>query len=360
MESINPPRKATENRSRLLIEAGERGWESLEFEELLQSSCEALGQENVHKLALGRKRDFLLTALVILKNRYSHVLIDPRTNPWPRFQVLRILLIKWIANFRGTEIIAYVTDLGLRSHRKLAFRAVGKKGVVATFIDPDALPLEGVPARISGPLPLSISARTYERLIHIQRSTNEPRRILFLGSLYSPRNDILTEISEGLREDARCELLIVDKHKSKRKFTSLEYWELLCGADVILNTTVQSMETELDWRDVPQMNYRFIEALATGNLLISQSAPGVEKFFKPEEEFLPFTSAQSAVKQVTWALDNWDSASEIANRGQRRASEHIYRFAFWRELNQFLSSPLRLRSICPRRGNEPQASPRIS
>lgn len=330
---------------RLAIEAGARGWESLEFVELFRSAKEYVGAQNVVQLVHEDHGGRRIALLELLRNHeITHFFYDPRTgNQKYLASWFRVLRLNFHLSRLGTTPIVLLTDFSHRSHRHRALIVAHKKGVVATFLDPTVLASREYYTNVVGPLPLAVSAKTSGLRTPRHRAFDDPIRILFFGSLYEPRRALLTEIDRILKDNLGLEVTFISRKQGGGRWSDDEYWEAMESADIVLNTTTQSSELALDWREVNQMNYRVMEATLSGALLLSQSAPGMEQFFKAGEHYLEFTSPWDALDKIQWVLANPTEANRIAGEGQSRAKELSKTHAFWQALNEKLPEHRKLR-----------------
>jgi spore maturation protein CgeB len=50
----------------------------------------------------------------------------------------------------------------------------------------------------------------------------------------------------------------------------------------------------------------------------------MKTFFVPGDHYLNFTDVDGAVKQVLWALDNYNEAQDMANAAYRKVQPHTW------------------------------------
>lgn len=345
---------------RLAIEAGARGWGSLEYVELLRSAKEYVGAQNVVQLVHenhGGGRSALLDLL--RDHKITHFFYDPRTGkqkylaPW-----FRMLRLKLVLSRLGITPIALATDFSYRAHRHRALILAHKNGAVATFLDPAALPIQLHVDFVVGPLPLSVSVATSRLRASRHLSFVAPLKILFFGSLYEPRRALLEEVDLAIWESLGFRIKFLVRELGGKRRSDDEYWEAMESADIVLNTTCQNIKNKrLDWREADQMNYRVMEATMSGALLLSQSAPGMENFFNAGKHYLEFGSPQDALQKIHWVLDNPREANRIAGSGQRRAKDLAQNHTFWEALNEKLAASQKLRYGTPEAFDENDMDP---
>jgi spore maturation protein CgeB len=79
-----------------------------------------------------------------------------------------------------------------------------------------------------------------------------------------------------------------------------------------------------------QIKARVFEIPGSGGLLLTEAVPGLERYFRPDEEILMFCSPEELIEKLRRCLDNPVARDRIARRGYERTSrEHTYdsRFA---------------------------------
>ncbi len=75
----------------------------------------------------------------------------------------------------------------------------------------------------------------------------------------------------------------------------------------------------------PQIKARTFEVPGAGGLLVTEYAPGLEKFYKLGSEVLSFRTIDEMAAQVRWLLEHPDERDAIARAGHfRTSSEHTY------------------------------------
>ncbi len=329
--------------SHLCIEAGVRGWESIEFKELYQSACEYLPPENVHRLILQPDQSYLRQIADLLRSApITHYLYDPRTDNsgivlWRAlWQSLRVAIL---LNKHGVVPIVLLTDLAVRAWRTQAAVVSARNGLVVCFMAPTRVGPIFPHRRLLGPSLMPFSVQTLRMLNGLisQRKKNIPPIALFTGSLYEPRATRLEQIRTGL---AALGFLFEVKGRpmGSKRVTDAEYWERLCHAEIILTTADQVLQNVADWHHIPHLIYRYIEVLASGSLLIAQDVPSVRRYFTPGVHFIAFDSPQKAVEVISHYLVNESERLLIARQGKERADALILSRSFWVSIDSVLSS----------------------
>lgn len=336
-------RRRNETDSNLCIEAGVRGWESIEFKELYQSACEYLPPENVHRLIVQPGQSYLKQIADILRAKpITHYLYDPRTDNsdvllwralWRSFRVA-ILLQK-----QGVVPIVVLTDLAVRVWRTQAAVVSAHRGLVICFMSPRRVGPIFPHRRLLGPslMPFSVKTRKMLDALIEQRQKNIPATALFTGSLYEPRATKLEQIRSGLA--ARGFVFdIKGRPMGSARVSDLEYWSRLCYSDTIVTTADQAIQNEADWNHIPHLVYRYLEVLASGALLVAQDVPSIRRYFTPGEHFVSFDSSESAIEAISHFLENDTERLKIARQGKERANALIMSRCFWVSIDSALGA----------------------
>lgn len=334
-------RRKGESVSHLCIEAGVRGWESIEFKELFQSACEYLPPENVHRLIVKSDKDYFTQISEILRTKQiTHYLYDPRTDNsditvwralWRSFRVAILL------NKKGVVPIVFLTDLAVRAWRTQAAIVSARKGIVVSFMSPRRIGAIFPHSRLLGPslMPFSVSTLHKLNCLIEQRPKNMVPTVIFTGSLYEPRTTKLEKIRIGL-----AELGLVFEVKGRvmgtARATDVEYWSRLCNADIVVTTSDQCIQKVSDWTEVPHLIYRYLEVLASGALLVAQDVPSVRRYFIPGIHFASFDSPENAIEVIAQYLRDEAERLKIARQGKERADALILSRCFWMGVDSLL------------------------
>jgi hypothetical protein len=328
--------------SHLCIEAGVKGWESIEFKELYQSACEYLPPENVHRLIVQPDKDYLKQIDEMLRlTPITHYLYDPRTDNsdvklWrPLWQSFRVAMV---LHKHGVVPIVLLTDLAVRSWRTQAAVVSAQKGVVICFMSPRCVGQIFPHRRLLGPSLMPFSLQTLQMLNGLieRRQKNEPATAIFAGSLYEPRTTKLEQIQSGLASRGFV-FDIKGRPMGSARVTDEEYWSRLCYSDIIVTTADQSIQDTQDWNHIPHLIYRYIEVLASGALLVAQDVPSVHRYFTPGVHFVSFGSPIEAIELIGYYLNNEPERLMIARQGKERADALIMARSFWIIIDSVLS-----------------------
>lgn len=336
-------RRRNEADSHLCIEAGVRGWESIEFKELYQSACEYLPPENVHRLTVQSDQSYLKQIAVILRAKpITHYLYDPRTDNsdvllwralWRSFRVA-ILLQK-----QGVVPIVVLTDLAVRAWRTQAAVVSARRGLVICFMSLRRVGPIFPHRRLLGPSLMPFSVKTKKMLDALieHRTQNIPPKALFAGSLYEPRKTVLEQIHVGLAARGLA-FEIKGRVIGSARVSDHEYWSRLCYSDIVVTTADQMIQKGTDWTEIPHLVYRYLEVLASGSLLVAQDVPSVRRYFTPGVHFISFDSPESAIVVISHFLLNDMERLKIARQGKERADALISSRCFWMSVDNSLGA----------------------
>ena len=323
----------------LCIEAGEKGWESIEFKEMYKSACEYITSERVIKHIVNKKISYIDQLSDCLQRfKVSHFVYDPRTGSdekWlSQWQSIRasILFIKY-----NVTPIVILADFPNRNARTLASIVTAVRGVVYCFMSPSIIGSVFPHNRLIGPTLMPFSCDTINMLDAIISS--QPKRenlsITFIGSLYEPRISILEKIRTGL---ISYNINLIIKGRKLIRRPDEEYWFNLCFSDMVLTTADQEYSEELDFNHVPHLVYRYLEAMACGALLVAPDISGIRRYFTPGVHFAAFTSPNNAIEVIEYYYNNSSERSKVANQGKERARSLIAARIFWTTLDISLGS----------------------
>lgn len=316
----------------LCIEAGVRGWDLIEYEELYASACEYLGNSQVHKIGITQGEDYLTQVKRALDSiRPTHYYYDPRTGSqkwstglWQAFK------ISFLLSVRGITPICLLTDLSVRTWRAQCAVVTAKTGIVISFMSPRKIHPIFPHGRLVSPSLMPLSEATMEFLTErsSQRMEINPPTAVFVGSLYEPRTSILREIAKGL-ESRGFTLEIKGRELGSRKSSDLDYWSRLINAALIVTTAEQMATSGTDWTWFPNLVYRYVEVTACGTLLVAPEVPGIRRFLTPGEHFVSFTSPAHAIEVIEYYLTNEAERKKIALQGRARIQALVGARSYW-------------------------------
>jgi hypothetical protein len=332
--------------TKVLIEAGKPGWESVFFVELRESLIDYLSMGKVESSTIDKNHGYLLQAIRgIIDAKPTHYCFDPRTGSQNRFRALfdTSILTFFLALRRVTPIVI-LTDGSIRLWRFQSFLLTGHQGLIVTFLDVNSMGPLFTHNRIIGPSLMPISQKrisTLSAVVTIEDNTPPDfKSIFFLGSLYPQRSEFLNEL-RGYMISRNCNVELIVEEKSID--VSIDsYWKKISLHSCLITTTMQQPSSKYlsDRLYVDQMVFRISEALAAGKLLICPRVPGMEKFFEENQHYVGYTSAADAADKIVSLSNNPEIRKRISAQGKQRYSELSAGHVFWEDINQKLSSRL--------------------
>jgi len=334
-------RRPLESEPCLCIEAGVKGWDSIEFQELFYSACEYLGESNVHRFIVGENAGYLQQLSRTLEDqKISHYLYDPRTGNSQLFYwraIWQSIRVSIMLHNRGIVPIVLLTDLAVRAWRTQAAFVSASRGIVVCFMAPRIVHSIFPHNRLLGPslMPFSIHTLNLLDQLALAKTANIPPTAIFTGSLYEPRTTALEAIRVGL-ESKGILFEIKGRTMGSTRVPSHEYWNRLSSSDVVVTTSDQAIQDCADWNHVPHLVYRYLEVLASGSLLIAQDVPSVRRYFTPGIHFISFSSPENAINLISYYLHSLAERLAIAKAGKHRADALINARSFWVQIDSFL------------------------
>ncbi len=326
--------------SRIVIEAGARGWVTdPSLVELLDSARDYLGSECVVRLEVfpGKPGYLRQVKRCISETAPTHYLYDTRTGSrsvwrgiWEAFAVSALL-----AWYRITPI-TILFDLPFRQWRRQAAIVTANRGVILTLM-PSAVARPFLPhRRIHGPMLMPFSNKRLERIraSYSRRRLDRKRpTISFVGSVYEPRATLLKSIAEELSQKP-VTLQFVLRSLDEPKILGEGYWSVLRGSDMTITTSEHFLQKGSDAGVPPHLVFRYTEALVAETLLL---APKVPSPLIPDEHYVAYTSAKDLALQVDRLLRAPDEIERIRRSGATFIEQRILRHDWWGEVNLALS-----------------------
>jgi hypothetical protein len=314
------------------LESGIKGWELIDYKELLWSATEFLGEENIVKIEIDKSKNYInQVKKAIHLNKPTHYIYDARTGDQSWLKgLIQSFRIAFIYQINGIIPICILTDLPVRSWRTQCGIVSAKRGVVVSLMSPKDIHPIFPHRRITGPLTMPFSKKTGSMLNSLiaAKELNTKTNIVFTGSLYEPRTTILNAINDELKLRG-LEIEMKGRNLGTIKFADEEYWARLVNASMVITTSNQISSKETDWTHFPHLIYRYIEVPAAGSLLIAPSVPSIERFFKPDEHFVSYDTIQDAVDKIEFYFKNEKEREIIANNGYLKAHSIINSNLYW-------------------------------
>ena len=324
----------------IAIESGTKGWDLIEYKELILCAKEYLDSESVIKVQISDNR-FYFKELVsqIGVQHVTHYFFDPRTcrqttihGMWDVFKLSIYLSRKRITP------IARLTDVPNRFWRSLCSLLTASSGICITLMCPKDISHLFPHKRIYGPFMMPFSKQTLNQLsrLEVSDSTSEiESSIKFVGSLYEPRTTFLMALQSLLSGDG-VELLIKGRVLGENRTSDEDYWRAIKSSPLFLTTSDQVIGEGMDPCDIPHFIYRYTEALVCGVPLLATYSPGSWKYFRPNEDYFSFSSLTEAHSMIKTILADEKMALSIAKSGHERAHSLISDSTFWRTIDLIL------------------------
>ena len=338
--SILNLKKNVNKKTSLILSAGSRGWESIEFKELYSSACEYLGFDQVYKHSVIDTTKYYEDVKRTLKNeKCTHFMYDPRTGNQELIKgTWDAIKISYLLVRHNITPIVLSTDLSIRSWRIRSSFVSVISGIVICFVSPQKIHSIFPHHRLYGPFLMPLSLNTFNTLSFLKKPTNtsHKKHAIFIGSLYEPRTTMLNQIKDGLIQKG-FDLDIRGRVLGGPRKPDSEYWATMVNADIIFTTADQISLPEIDWSWVQNLVYRYVEVLASGSLLIAPEVPGVDKYFKAGTHFVSFNNIEDAIEKISYYLENQVERDKIADEGNKIAKSLIESRIFWTLIDSSLS-----------------------
>lgn len=324
--------------SRLMLYAGPRGWENIEYQELLASAEEDGRISEVVPVTASARWRSVHCALQLLLVRPSHFFYDPRWGAQSRFWGFLEGRLLWaILTMLQCVPISLLNNLPERGWRRKISLVNGRRGICLVLVSPE------VGARFApeivdqvGPMPMPFSGSRLKNLKlnwrdYDNHSSESGIEISFVGSLYEPRASILKNAKEKLAE-AGVELLISGRELQNSKIGPEQYFSLLSRSPHTFTTAEQALTGSEDSFPI-HLVYRYIEALAAGTLLIAPAVEGAERYFTPGVHFLESPNLLHLSREVPSKLRDGELVRTIRNAGRERVEELVKSGFFWSRID---------------------------
>jgi hypothetical protein len=328
--------------SRLLIEAGEKGWESFFFTELRFYAEETLGTNQILTLSTSRSWSYFeQLKRKIVECQPSHMIIDPRSGSQKNFlNLFDAFRLKIVLSRKHVVPILILPDASIRIHRLQSILLCGRKGVITTFASYEFMKKLFSGVKCVGPIPIPISSKRLAKVNKTFVPYGPKSTIQFIGSNYPERQNFFNEVEFRLR-NSNSDLNLKITNKSLG-MNNDDYWNSLIASSVVITTTFQTNldNKKLDLSQVNQMVFRISEALASFNLLFCMSVPGMHEFFVADRDFVEFTSPGDLASKLMFYAKNPESQKRIALSGYETYNKFQKSLLFWDYINRKTNSSL--------------------
>ncbi len=323
--------KKQRDKTLLVLSAGIKGWDSIEFKELYDSALEYLGSDKVFQHRVVDTAKYYADLSKTLNGLdCTHFFYDPRTgNQRIIGGTWEAIRIAFLLTGKGITPIVLSTDLSIRSWRIKSALVSAISGIVICFVSPRRIFPIFPHRRLFGPCLMPLSLKTFNQLATLKKEKcKENNHVVFIGSLYEPRTTILNNIRDGLQLNG-YDLDIRGRVLGGPRKPDSEYWSTMVNADIILTTADQIYLPQTDWYWVQNLVYRYVEAMAAGSLLIAPAVTGVDRYFEPNIHFVAFTTPAEAIEKIVYYLENKLERDMISAEGNKMARSLVESKIFW-------------------------------
>ena len=326
--------------SLVAIEAGERGWDLIEYKELYLSATEYLDGNAVCKVVICNSENYFSQVKEqISKLPVTHYFYDPRSGPQTFFKgtISALRLSIYLFHRRITPIVR-LTDVPHKFWRALSLIINASGGICITLMFPGDVQHLFPHKRIFGPFMMPMSNETYSKMKFATRQSERDSTkisVQFIGSLYEPRTTFLRDLGLLLSSEM-IELQMRSRILGEQRINDDDYWAALADATINITTSDQTTGKGIDDVLIPHMIYRYTEVLCAGSTLVATSAPGVWKYFRAHIDYAPFTNTEEARDQIKKLIKNPDRLSSLSLSGHSRVGNLIESSTFWRSIDLIL------------------------
>ena len=343
------PKKSKE--TKILVESGVLGWESVFYSELQMSLQEYIDHESIEISAIDRNENYLRQVRKKFKaEKPTHYCFDPRTGGQNTFQaLLQSIILSFRLGYYKVTPIVLLTDASIRNWRIQSLILTGRCGVIITFLDPKSMGHLFTHKRVIGPMFMPISQKRLNRLdMRNQDLTNRNAfqdEIFFLGSLYPTRVTFFENLNlELLRLDSKAKILVESKSV---KIDNEEYWNRISNFESLITTGFQfpNARYKMDRLELNQMVFRISEALAARKLLFCTNVTGMDNYFIDGTHFVGFDTLEVAASKIDFYSKNPHLGREIAENGRKRFEELMLNKTFWTSIDKMLKSKILVRNF---------------
>jgi hypothetical protein len=317
----------------LCLEAGIKGWDLIEYKEVLASAEEYLGKANVRKIVIDRSLPYVeQVRQAVCEHRPTHYVYDSRTG---REKWLSGLVdsfrIAMLFQFYGVVPICVLTDLPVRAWRAQTAVVSARRGVVVSLMSPrDVMPIFPH-SRILGPQLMAFSSGTLTKLIELDAQLQNKfveKSLVFTGSLYEPRTSLLECVQRGLAPHG-INLEIKGRALGSRRFSDDDYWRSLGSATMVITTANLCEQTGVDWPWVSHLIYRYLEVPAVGSVLVAQEVPGLRRYLLPDVHYICYATPEEAVEKIAYYWNHPEALERIAIAGREKIRSLIRSSMYW-------------------------------
>lgn len=319
----------------LIIGAGVRGWELIEYQEIFASASEYLGENNVTRVTFTGERPMLAELRKSVEHvRPTHYYYDPRSGSQKPLQALwEALVIGVMLERHGVTPICALTDFPVRRWRVQVAIVSARTGVVTSLMSPSVIGELFPHNRIVGPVPFPLSLATLTRLQDRKKTKRQPRhplsdKVVSVGMLYEPRKTTIEAIHKGLAERG-IPMEIIGRMPDGPRLSDDEYWDIITNARLVISTSSQIAGSHTDFDGHNHFIYKFIEVTAAGTPLAIEPVAASDHLLSPDVHYLSYQSVEEAVVKISSAWPSATFLAELAESGSNKADAIIKSGVYW-------------------------------
>ena len=322
----------------LLVAAGARGWELIEYQEIASSASEYLGASNISRLTFSGKRRMLEEFHeAIQRFRPSHYYFDPRSGSQRLLKAVWEAVVIGILLERNRVIpICVVADFPERRWQLQAAIVSAGHGVVVSFMAADMVRRIFPHPRIIGPMPFPLSVETLQRLRR-NRCARDPvwrhlrKKVAFIGMLYEPRKTVIEAIQRELAK-RQIPMEIIGRMPDGSRIPDSDYWSILSNARLIVSTSSHIAGSNSEFASQNHFVYKFIEVTAANTALVIEPVALSDHLLRPDVDYLAYSSVEEAVEKIVWVWARQEVLTKIAGSGAEKTASLIENHYFWHEV----------------------------
>lgn len=336
-----PARTASGVDVRLCIEAGEFGWQLIEFEELYQSACEYLGPDAVAKVAISSRKTYLAEAHRALRTlRPSHYFYDPRTGPQGGLAAItNSILLCGLLRWHRVTPIALLTDAHRRRWRLQCALVTAATGLTMAPVAPAVIRKRFPHRRLIGPvlMPLSLARLDWLRQQKDQAPSGDACRVLFSGSMYEPRRTRVMALQAAL-SDLGVPLTLSTRGVGGPRTPNDQYWMELVEAGILYSTADIRVVRGDDRMDHLHLLYKYTEALAAGCLLVAPEVEGLSRWIRAGRDYLSYRTIDEAARLIAEYWADPEKRIALAEQGSRTFRHLVESRSYWTSIDTALGA----------------------
>lgn len=334
-----PTRRAPEPRTLLCIEAGEVGWQLIEFEELYQSACEYLGDDKVCRVTIASRKTYLREVHEALRTlRPSHYFYDPRTGRQGNIAALaNSLVVCGLLRWYRVTPIALLTDSHRRRWRMQCAVVTACSGLTMAPVAPTRVRKRFPHRRLIGPvlMPLSRERLDWLQLRRTQAPAQGQCRVLFSGSLYEPRRTKVLALEAALRRRG-IPMILSTRDIGGTRTPNEDYWNELIETDILFTNADINVVPGDDRMEHLHLLYKYTEALAAGCLLVAPEVDGLDRWVVAGRDYVSYRTVDEAASLIAEYWADSPRRHAIAEQGSRTFRHIVESRSYWASIDTAL------------------------